>query len=879
MRVLRSLRLWVRSLCRRSQSEANLNDELQDYIARQTERHIASGLSPENAHRAALRDADGIEQVKENCRDARGTAWLENTLHDIRFGFRTMRKHRTFAITAALTLSAGIGAATTMFSVLYGVLIDPFPYTDAKRLVLISIFDQKKPGEMGRRRELAPNEDRMFESQTNVFEGFVSSEPQIGYLQHGGMERPTALIAVSGNTFPFMGIPAKLGRPLLPRDERSGAAPVAVISEGAWQTLYGGDPRIVGMTVSLNRQLRTIVGIIPKRYAWFNGEFWIPLPPESESQANVNTRYVQGRLKPGVTLEQANQQLTAAGMRLKQIYPQKYPDAFEVRGVYCLDDLVSGAFRRTLYTLSGAVFLLLLIASSNVASLLLARATARSTEIGLRLALGAGRSRIVRQLLAENVSLAVCGGALGCLVAFLGVHALQMVLPQGTFANESVIEINFPVLLFSIALSIATVFLFGLAPAWQLARQHQLDSLRITSKGSGDQGRNAWLSETFVGAQAALTVVLMVGAGLFIRSFVDMLRTDVYGDPRKIAVAFPIPSLGTQLKDIPVAALLEQYELRLRGMPGVIAAGRTTSLPGRNANLLTKVEISTAPDRETISAALSFDTEGVASACGYTMLAGRWISNSDISHKRRVAVVNDSFARASFGNAGAIGRSFRLPDLPGSSESEYEITGVVADVRNTSLRQPAAPMIHLPQVANTLSWVVIRSAGDVQPVLARIPKELEKVTPLLTIGFSETLEARLDHELAPQRFALAILSVFAITGLAMVMVGLYGAMSYAVSRRTYELGIRKALGAGLADIFREVTLRGLRTVVAGAFMGTIASLFASQLISNQLGHVSRFDFVTYSLTIVVLLVAAGIGMAVPTVSAILLDPLRSLRHE
>jgi putative ABC transport system permease protein len=244
-----------------------------------------------------------------------------------------------------------------------------------------------------------------------------------------------------------------------------------------------------------------------------------------------------------------------------------------------------------------------------------------------------------------------------------------------------------------------------------------------------------------------------------------------------------------------------------------------------------------------------------------------------------VAVVNDSFARASFGNAGAIGRSFRLPDLPGSSESEYEITGVVADVRNTSLRKPAAPMIHLPQVANTLSWVVIRSAGDVQPVLARIPKELEKVTPLLTIGFSETLEARLDQELAPQRFALTILSVFAITGLAMVMVGLYGSMSYAVSRRTYELGVRKALGAGLADIFRHVTARGFRTIVAGAFMGTIASLFASQLISNQLGHVSRFDFVTYSLTIVVLLVAAGIGMAVPTVSAILLDPLRSLRHE
>jgi putative ABC transport system permease protein len=780
---------------------------------------------------------------------------------------------------ATLALALGIGAATTMFSVLYGVLIDPFPYKDADRLVLLSVFDQDKRGEEGRRRTVSLNEAREYERLTDVFEGFAYSNGGMGVLDSGGVPYPVPVVTVGGGVFEFIGMRTMLGRGILPRDGEPSSPPVAVLSEGAWRKYFAADPNIVNRSIQVDGQVRTVIGVAPKRFAWFGGSVWIPDQSNFVTPTNVRgDRYMQGRLRKGVQIARANAELAATGKRLQAAYPVLYPNKMQVRGVYCIDDLVGPPFRFTLYTLAGAVFMLLLIACSNVANMLLSRATARYREIGMRMALGAGRLRIVRQLLIEALLLAAGGAAMGSAIAYGGVRALQMVLPPNTFADESVVELNLPVLFFAVALAMITVLLFGLAPAWELVRRDRIDSLRDVSKAAGDAGRNNWLRDIFVGAQVAMSLVLLVGATLLLRSLMGVFSTEIGLDPKTVAIASPVFAPGDYKDADRVRALMDRAESQVQAVPGVRSVAQSNLYPIAYAGLPAEIHAVSHASEKTTPAMASGDDAGLLDAAGYRIAQGRWLTDTDVAGKRKVAVINQALARTLNIAGGPLGQQVTLHIL--KATIPCEVVGVLKDAPNQGMGLPVQPAIHLPTSVFPAppGILVVRANGRVAGLVEPLRRKLGRALPNTRFIWVQSLDFYVP-ELGAHRFALALLGTFAIAGLVLTLIGLYAVMSYAVARRSYEVGIRMALGARALQVVRLVATRGALIVAIGIATGTAGSAAATRVLASYLGPVSAHDPLSYGAVIAVLALTALVAILVPVVRALRIDPARALRHE
>jgi predicted permease len=865
----------------RSRREKDLRDELEAHLRAAVSERMARGESRADAEASAKRELGGTLRVSEQVREAWGWTWLETLRGDFRYGWRNLRSAKGFTATAVLALSLGIGCTTTMFSVLYGVLIDPFPYKNADRLALISVFDLEKQGEGGRRRDVSLAEAREYQKLTDVFEGFANSAGGLAVLDRDGTTYQLKIVTVGGEVFERLGTPTLLGRGIVPRDAEPGSPLVAVLGEVAWQKYFGGAPGIVGQTIRLDQQVRTVIGVVPKRFAWFNGEVWVPDQSNFVTAANPQgIRLLQAWLRPGVKVARANEELTAVGVRLQAAYPALYPKKTQVRAIYSIDDLVGPPFRITLYTLMGAVSLLLLIACSNVANMLLSRATTRYREIGVRMALGASRFRIVRQLLIEALLLASGGAVGGSLLAYGGVRGLQVGLPSRAFANESIVAMNLPVLLFAMALAIFTVLLFGLAPAWQLVKRDRIGSLRGVSRAAGDASGSNWLRDIFAGVQVAMSLVLMVGATLLMRSFVGAFSADPGVDPKTVAIAAPVFAKADYNDAEKIRQRMDEAARLVRALPGVRAAAQSSSAPIALGGVPGEVTTVARRNDKTVHVLATGDDVGVFDAAGYRLAQGQWITDSDVAGKRHIAVINETLARA-LDAAGTplIGQQIELRVQ--GKVVEYELAGVLKDAPNVGLRLPIQPAIHVPVTAFPLPsrFLVVRAEGPADKLLETLRRELGRSVPGAQYAVVQPLDYFLELEIGAHRFAMALLGVFAAAGLALTLIGLYGVMSYAVAKRTYEVGIRMALGARARQVIGLVATRGAVIVAIGMAAGIAGSAAAWRVLGSFLGRTSLHDPVSYGAVIAGLAVTALAAILVPASRALRVDPAQALRHE
>jgi predicted permease len=806
---------------------------------------------------------------------------------DVRYGLRALATSRGFAAVAIVTLALGIGASTAIFSVIYNVLMVPFPYADAGRLMSVQIRDTERK-EPGGRPVFTGPEYLDYVEQNHVFDRVIASSPEDVLSTSGeGTERYEGYLVTPG-TFEFFGMPVLLGRVMEPADYEPGAPPVFVLRYKTWVTRFGADPGVLNRTYVLNGTARTLIGIMPPRFAWGDADLWIPEKPARAVDASSGSlpRYwfLLGHLKPGVSIAEAEADLNVVAQRLAKVYPKDYPKRFKVE-IQSLAELVVGRFRTTLFVVLAAVGLLLLIACGNVANLLLARAAAREKELAVRAALGASRWRLVRQLLVESLLLALGGAALGAFLAWAGLKTLVAAIPPRIIPAEAVIRLDGAVLAFTLAVGAATALVFGLVPALQAARRDINDPLRDSGKGTTGGFRRGHLRNAVVVLEVALSLALLVGAGLLMRSFVALREVGLGFEPDNILVArLPLPKDRYKTAE-ELAGFYRPLLARLEALPGVEAATETSTLPPYGG-IRSTVEVPGRTHDETWTALFQLCSEGYFDVLKIRFTAGRPFSEAEVAGARKLAVVNQTFVRKYFGGEDPIGRSVRLAELatfPDKVEDPtFEVIGVVADAKNQGLQDPPLPEVWVPytMTGSGERGILVRTAGDPQLLLNAVRKEIWATDRSVALTLTGTLEEFIaQFSYAGPRFGFVLMSVFAGIGLVLVTIGVYSVISYTTARQTHEIGIRMAIGAGRGDVLRLVVRMGGRLVAIGIAVGLAVSLGLARAIESQLWGVSAHDPATLAAVAAVLLVTGLVACWVPARRATRVDPVIALRYE
>ncbi len=811
---------------------------------------------------------------------------LQNVWRDARYGFRGLVTRPGFTLIAMLTLALGIGSAAAIFSVIQNVLLDPAPYTDVDRIAYVQIRDASR-SEPGGRTAFQTAEFLDYVEQSQVFEDVIggSFEDALLTTTDGTLRFSAGL--VTPNTFRFLGVPPQLGRGIVDSDVQSGAPPVFVMAHKMWVAQYSMDAGVVGRTFVLNGVPTTCVGVMPPRFTKQGADLWKPMKID-RADPEQQRRYIvfQAKLKRGISFERATGEMDLVARRIAKIYPDNYPPRFTVHVVSWVDGLVR-QFRTTLYTLFAAVGVLLLIACTNVANMLLARAAAREKEMAIRTSLGAGRWLLVRQLLIESLMLALGGAALGCAFAYAGIQGVKGMMPEGLFPTEADIRLNIPVLAFSLGVAVFTAITFGLVPALQTAKKNMADPLKDSGRGIVGGFRRGKLRSALVVSEVALSLVLLAGAGLLIRNFVKLQTVDLGLDPNNILVArLPLPR--EQYKT--AAAKQQFFEAllpRLHALPGVVSATETSTLPPYGG-IGTDIDIPGKTHTERWEAIYQLCSDGYFRTLGLKVLRGRTLSPSEVSAARKVAVVNQTFVNKYFAADNPIGRQIilkgmqKLPDGNAIENPSFEIIGVIADAKNSGIIDPIRPEAFIPYTVTGAfeRGILVRTQGDPEALLAAVRHEIWAVDRGVAITLTGTLTGYLrQFSYAEPRFSLVLLSVFASVGLLLVAIGVYSVIAYTVARQTREIGIRMALGAARRDVLRMVSVMGLRLIAIGAAIGLVASFGATRLIATQLTGVSPHD----PLTLVGVVVLMGmVGFAAcyfPAQKASRVDPLVALRTE
>ncbi|MGB8472960.1 MAG: ABC transporter permease [Candidatus Acidiferrum sp.] len=811
-----------------------------------------------------------------------GSLW-----QDFRYAWRNLRKSPGFAMVAMVTLALGIGASTAIFSVIDNVLMEPFPYPDAQHFVNVQIHDTSR-SEPGGRGGYSGPEFLDYIQQNHVFDRVIGNDGgDVLYTQGEGTERFDGGYVTPG-TFEFLGMPALLGRVMQPADYEPGAPPVFVLRYKTWVNRFNADHSILNKTFVLNGTARTLIGIMPPRFGWGDSDLWIPEKPSIADTTSPGgfKRYwfLLGHLKPGITERQAQADLVLIAQRLSKVYPKDYPKHFTVE-IHSLADLVVGQFRTTLYIVLGAVGLLLLIGCGNVANLLLARATAREKEFAIRAALGAGRWRMVRQLLVESLFLAVGGGGLGALFAWGGLKSLVALIPQNIIPAEASIHLNGAVLLFTLAISVATALIFGLVPALQTVRRDLIEPLRDTGKGiSGGFGRGRFRDAVVV-LEVALALTLLVGAGLLMRSFVALREVHLGLQPDHILVArLPLPKDRYKTAD-QIVGFYRPLLLRLRALPGIVNATETSTLPPYGG-IRSDIEIPGKTHSEKWTALFQLCSEGYFPVLKIQLLTGRTFTEAEVNGARKLAVVNETFVRKYLGKENPIGVRVHVLQLESAPDpvhdAWFEIIGVVADVKNHGLQDPADPEIWVPYTV-TGSFergVLVRTANEPLAMLNAVRQEIWATDRGVALTFTGTLEGYISQfSYAGPRFGFFLLGIFASIGLVLVTIGVYSVLAYTAARRTHEIGIRMALGAEGSDVLKLVINMGLRLVILGVTIGLAVSLGIGRVIATQLWGVSPYDPVTLVAVPLLLLMTGLVACWIPARRAARVDPLIALRYE
>jgi predicted permease len=803
---------------------------------------------------------------------------------DVRYALRGFRKQPGFVAMAIVALGLGIGSATAIFSVVENVLFEPFPYRDAERIVSVQVHDLHRSEPGGRGAYTTP-EFIELRKQTHTLEDIVGiNNLDVLYSTREGTERLQG-VQVTSNAFDFLGMQPIRGRGLTPEDGKPGAPPVFVMSYKMWLKYSNGDPSVLGKTFTFNNEARTLVGIMPPRFTYFGGDIWYPHDPSlADPDAGRSYFFLQGRLKPAATLRDVENDFEGVTHRLAKIYPDRYPEKFNIHAED-LTDMVVGRFRNTLMTLLVAVGLLLFIGCTNVANMLLARATSREKEIAIRTALGATRWRIARQMLIESALLTAGGLLLGCILAYTGVKALVLMIPNDTIPGEAVITLNWRVLLFSLGVAALTTILAGLVPALHASRKELADPLKDSGKGVSGGFRRGGLRKLLVISEIALSLVLLAGAGLLMRTMVALQTVDLGLKPDNILVIrLPLPQ-DRYKTAAQVQHFFSQLLQRLKTLPGVVAATETSTLPPYGG-IGSEADVPGRSHSEKWRAIYQLCSEGYFPTVGLKLIRGRVLTEQEVLDRRRVAVVNRMLVQKFFGKDDPIGRQITLKDLgtipDPVKDPSFTIVGVISDAKNQGLQEPVIPEVFIPYTVTGFyaRGILVRTASDPLALENAVRREIWAVDRGVALTLTGTLKGYLkSFSYSGPQFALTILSIFAGIGLILVAIGAYSVMAYTVSQQTHELGIRMALGAAERSLFLMVLRMGAILISAGLVVGVIASLLLNRLIANQLWGVKPHDPLTMISVIVIIAIIGTIACLVPARRATRVDPLISLRHE
>ncbi|MBV9926979.1 MAG: ABC transporter permease [Acidobacteria bacterium] len=871
-----------RNLLHRELVDRDLAEELDAYLELLVEAKIAAGLRPGEARRAALLELGGMDQVKEKVREVRVGHLLGTVWQDMRYGARTLVKSPAFTIVAVLSLALGIGANAAIFSVVNGILLRPLPYPESERVVAVWHTPPQESFPGTKRFSVSPANYLDWKEQSRAFEQMAA----YGYaglsLSAGGDPVPVTGAAVSPDFFSVLRTQAARGRTFSQDEEQPGREQVVVLGHGLWQRAFGANPNVIGQTVTLNSRPYNVVGVMPAGFEFpAEAELWVPLAWDAEERQtrSIHDYLVVARLKQGASLEQARAEMSTISSRLEQ----QYPEANKGWGAVVIplqEDLV-GDVRPALLVLFSAVGFVLLIACANVANLMLARGANRRKEIALRIALGATRGRIVRQLLCESVLLAVVGGLLGLLLAGWGGRLLVR-LSAGSLPNSAEVGVDAWALGFTLLVSLAAGVLAGVAPALQFSKNELAETLKQGTGRSAAGSVRQRTRKALVVCEVALSLILLVGAGLMIRSFWKLQNVDPGFDvSNALTLSVGLPSTRYS-EPQQVLAFHDRVLEQIRALPGVVAAGSTTTIPltGGGSKQPFTVEGRPAPPvSEQPLAQTRYVSTDYFKAMGVPLKQGRAFEDRDREGAPQVVIISEAMARRFWPGENPLGK--RLTASFHEKLGPREVVGVVGDVKSNGLDDEGGATMYLPFRQAPRPWItfVARTSSDPQGFVNPLSKAVYAVDREQAISSVRTMEQVLTESLSGRRFNMTLLMAFAGLALALAAVGVYGVMNYSVMLRRRELGIRIALGARARDVLRLVLGQGLALTLVGVGVGMAGAYALTRLMESLLYGVTATDFLTYGSVSGVIILVGLLASFLPARRATKVDPMIALRSE
>jgi predicted permease len=795
-------------------------------------------------------------------------------LRDFRYGVRNLVKGRTFTAIALGSLALGIGGSTAMYSVIYGVILDPFPYKDVDRLVSISVIGPDNRGS-----GYYPIDQFLDLAERNsTFEGVIAST--ISDVVWTGSGDPQRLRGnhCTLNTFDIMGVPALIGRTPAVSDGATGAEPVAVLGYKFWQREFGGDLSVIGRKLHLNDKVRTVIGVMPQRFMWRGADVYLPLVfRRGQIQEGVEDVHALARLKPGVTIAEAQADLQPIIAGLVERTPRNFPKEWRVR-LRTFPETFPSGIQDALWILFGAVGLLLLIACVNVSNLLLSRAAYRRKEIAIRASLGASRLRLIGQLLAESLVLGVAGGALGIAAAYGALRGIIAMVPPNTIPDEAQISMNASVLWFTLAVSVGAALLFGIAPALHVSGGDIVTPLKEAGRGNAGSMGQKILQGVLVVGEVALSLMLLVGASLMIRTLVSIQSVDIRWKPdHLLTMRIPFSSDRTLPSRF---AFTQEVLRRIQGVPGVVTASVNTGLPPIGSGS-SQVEVIGGPPADQRPVLLHQASERYADVMSLTLIQGRFLNEQDVAGKMRRVVVNQTFAQRYLAGQDPLGRLVRIPRLRTYTSEPFEVVGIVQDRVNRIFTHETLPEMYVPySIAAVADRLVIQCSAVPAALERGLRAQVYAVDGTQPVTDVWTVEEALGRFIyARPRFNLILFTIFAVLGLTLALFGVYGVISHSVAQRTREIGIRIALGASLSEVVGMMLQAGAKLIAIGIAVGLAGSLASVKALSGLVTNVSTFDAYSFAAVTLILFAAGMFASYWPARRAAKIDPLNALRDE
>jgi predicted permease len=874
-------------LFRDRRADQELDDEIETHLRLLTERYVRQGMSEDEAACAARRQFGNVTLLKEANHEMRGIRFIDTFFHDLRYGARMLISNPGFTLIAALTLALGIGANTAIFSVVNGVLLKPLPYPEPERLMRVfqSIMIMSSP-----KAPMSPADFRDFREQNTTFETIAGYFRQDLELAQG--ERAERLLGMraSSGYFRTLGFQPMLGREFTREEEIPDESAVVILSHGLWLRSFDGDPEIIGKTIRLSGKSFTVVGVAPAGLQHVGGgyrplphgesvDIWWPMRLGPNRPRGAQIVNVIGRLKPGVTRRQAEAEFDLITAQLARQYPDPYKIEAKTLIQPLRDEIVEGT-QRTLLLLLAVVFFVLLIACVNVANLTLARAAAREREITVRLALGASRERIIRQLLTESLALAAIGGLVGLLLAKLAIHALVKLGPQ-QIPRLQMISLDWRILVFTILISLLTGLLFGTAPALQSLKLNLNESLKEGGRATSGGKRQSRTRGALVVTEVALALALLLGAGLLMRSFLKLQQTDPGFNPKGVmTMSVVLPGARYGYGELQISFLQRLVE-HVSALPGVRSAGVTSDLPWtgyQNGGGFT-IEGKTFQSDLEPQAQYHFISADYMRTIGVPLLSGRWFDARDTRKSQPVILINQAMARKYWPGEDAVGKHITF--LDSSFKVWTQIVGVIGDVKDYPSSAEAEPAYYYPVTQEPYPEMSLAVRADKDPlgIVEAVRREVRTLDREIPISEVRTMETVAATAVAGRRFMLLLVGVFAVTALALAGIGIYGVTSYLVANRTHEIGIRMALGADSFDVLKLALRQGMAWALAGVGVGLTLAFAATRLMANLLCGIGPTDPATFVAVPLFLIGVSFVACWIPARRATKVDPLQALRHD